>query len=128
MSTRPIAYRGSDPYVFISYAHADSQRVYPLIQGIQNRNFRVWYDEGLEVGSHWDEAISEHLDKCHCVVCFVTEAFLKSENCLDEIHFAKELNKEPMIVYLDDITPPITFQFRYGRLHALRRSQSSTAP
>lgn len=126
MSTRPIAYRGSDPYVFISYAHADSQRVYPLIQGIQNRNFRVWYDEGLEVGSHWDEAISEHLDKCHCVVCFVTEAFLKSENCLDEIHFAKELNKEPMIVYLDDITPPITFQFRYGRLHALRRSQSSS--
>lgn len=126
MSERPTAYRGNDPYVFISYAHLDANRIYPLIQRIQDRGFRVWYDEGLEVGSHWDEAISEHLYNCSCVICFVTGNFLTSQNCLDEIHFAKELNKEPMIVYLDDVTPPIPFQFRYGRLHALRRSMSAS--
>lgn len=125
MSLRPVAYRGSEPYVFISYAHRDSARIYPMIQGLQNRGFRVWYDEGLEVGSHWDEAISQHLSACDCVVCFITEGFLLSQNCLDEIHFAKELNKEPLIVYLDDVTPPMTFQFRYGRLHALRCSLSA---
>lgn len=126
MTARPIAYRGHDPYIFISYAHADSQRVYPLLQGLQSRGLRVWYDEGLEVGSHWDEAISQHLSGCTCVICFVTTAFLMSENCLDEIHFAKELGKDPMIVYLDDLTLPLPFQFRYGRLHALRLSQSGS--
>ena len=45
------AYDGMEPYVFISYSHRDSNAVVPLIQNLQNRNFRVWYDDGVEVGS-----------------------------------------------------------------------------
>ena len=36
------AYDGMEPYVFISYSHRDSNAVVPLIQNLQNRNFRVW--------------------------------------------------------------------------------------
>ena len=49
---RPIAYSGDEPYLFISYAHKDSERVLPVILSLQEKGFRVWYDEGIEVGSH----------------------------------------------------------------------------
>ena len=37
------AYEGQEPYIFISYAHKDSNTVLPIIQGLQERGFRVWY-------------------------------------------------------------------------------------
>ena len=58
MAMRPSAYKGDEPYVFISYAHDDSNLIYPIIGELQKKGLRVWYDEGIEVGTHWDEIIS----------------------------------------------------------------------
>ena len=38
---RPIAYEGKEPFIFISYSHKDSDRVVPIIEGLQQRGFRV---------------------------------------------------------------------------------------
>ena len=46
-------YEGHEPYIFVSYPHKDSDRIRPLIQGLQERGFRVWYDSGIEVGSEF---------------------------------------------------------------------------
>ena len=116
---RPIAYSGNKPYIFISYAHKDANRIYPIIQALQDSGLRVWYDEGLEVGSHWSETIATHMINSHCVLCFLTKNFFESENCKDEIHFAKEKGKGPLIVYLDSVKLPEQMQMSFGRLHAL---------
>lgn len=116
---RPIAYSGNKPYIFISYAHKDANRIYPIIQALQNSGLHVWYDEGLEVGSHWSETIATHMINSHCVLCFLTKNFFESENCKDEIHFAKEKGKGPLIVYLDSVKLPEQMQMSFGRLHAL---------
>ena len=121
----PKAYDGKEPYIFISYAHKDSEKVLPIIQALQDRGFRVWYDEGLEVGSSWSDMIEEYLYNCACTICFVSPNFLNSPNCKDEIDYAKEINKSPLIVYLEDIQPDRKFQFRYGRLHALKYTDFS---
>ena len=120
---RPTAYTGDKPYIFISYAHKDANRIYPIIEALQNSGLRVWYDEGLEVGSHWSEKIAKHLDASNCVLCFVTKNFLESENCKDEMHFAKDRGKGPMIIYLDSVKLPMEMQMSYGRLHALSMEQ-----
>ena len=116
---RPIAYEGKEPFIFISYSHKDSDRVMPIIEGLQQRGFRVWYDEGIEWGSHWDEEIFNHLAGSAHVVAFVTENFLQSENCMDEIHYAKEKQKGPLILYLDNLELPERMKYRYGRIQAL---------
>lgn len=116
---RPTAYSGNEPYAFISYAHKDANRIYPIIQALQNSGLRVWYDEGLEVGSHWSETIATHLIDSHCALCFLTKNFLESENCKDELHFAKEKGKGPLIIYLDSVKLPEKMQMSFGRLHAL---------
>lgn len=122
---RPTAYSGNKPYVFISYAHKDANRIYPLIQALQNSGLRIWYDEGLEVGSHWSETIANHLDRSHCVLCFLTKNFFESENCKDEMHFAKERGKGPLIVYLDSVKLPVEMQMSFGRFHALSMDKLS---
>ena len=122
---RPTAYSGDKPYIFISYAHKDANRIYPVIQALQNNGFRVWYDEGLEVGSHWSETIATHMDKSQCVLCFLTKNFFESENCKDEMHFAKERGKGPLIVYLDPVTLPVEMQMSFGRFHALSMDKLS---
>lgn len=48
----PVAYKGTDPYIFISYAHKDSDIVLPIISRLQKDGYRVWYDEGIAPGSN----------------------------------------------------------------------------
>ena len=125
--SRPVAYKGNDPYIFVSYCHKDDARVWPMIEGLQARGMRVWYDEGIEWGSHWDQVIFEHLSGCTCVVAFVTESFLQSENCQDEISYAKDERKGPFIVFLDNLELTGMMKFRYGRIQALNLHQFDSA-
>ena len=125
--SRPSAYKGNDPYIFVSYCHKDDARVWPMIEGLQKRGMRVWYDEGIEWGSHWDEVIFEHLSGCACVVAFATRAFLQSENCMDEISYAKDEKKGPFIVFLDNLELTGMMKYRYGRIQALNLHQFASA-
>ena len=68
----PNAYEGQEPYIFISYAHKDSNTVLPIIQGLQERGFRVWYDAGIEIGTEWPQYIATHLKHCHSCLAFVS--------------------------------------------------------
>lgn len=97
-----IAYEGNEPYVFISYAHKDKDLVMPIVQGLQNLDFRVWYDGGIEVGNEWPDFIAEHLEKCCVMVAFVSRNFGESNNCREELGFAKELEKTILVIYLED--------------------------
>ena len=119
MANRPSAYVGDQPHIFISYAHKDSARVYPIIEGLQKRGVRVWYDEGLEVGSQWSNVIAENILKCEYMVCFISDNFIASENCKNEIHMATEEKKGPLIIYLDRVNLTPEMRLQYGRIHAL---------
>lgn len=109
MRRKPEAYGGSEPYIFISYAHADDAVVMPLIAGLQDRGFRVWYDEGITDSALWQKVIAEHLAKSYCVIAFISRSALISPNCRKEINFAVNLSERPgsnhaspLPVYLDD--------------------------
>lgn len=123
MAKKPLAYRGDEPFVFVSYAHADAELAYPLISGLQERGLRIWFDDGMDVGDLWDEVIPDHVEQCAAMLCLVSTRFTDSNNCLDEIHYAKEQKKELMILHLEDKELPRSFRFRYGRFHALKLSE-----
>ena len=42
------AYEGNEKYIFFSYAHRDSATVLPMIEYMQEKGFRIWYDAGIE--------------------------------------------------------------------------------
>ena len=100
MATIP-AYQGEHPYIFISYAHADSKAVLQVVKELVDRNYRVWYDEGIEVGADWPEVIAGHLMGAHHVMVFTSAAFARSQNCQRELNFAVDQKKHLSRVKLD---------------------------
>ena len=101
MTKTVTAYEGSEPFVFVSYAHKDTETVMPVIRGLCEKGVRVWYDGGLELTEEWLDCIAEHLDKSCCVIAFVSRNFENSPNCRQEISFAIEEGKGIAVVYLE---------------------------
>ncbi len=101
-----VPYEGADPYIFISYAHADKRVVFPILERLNAEGFRIWYDEGIEWGSEWPDAIAEHIDNCHTCLCIISRNSVASKNCRNEINFAIDADKNILVVYLEDIELP----------------------
>ena len=86
------AYQGDEPYVFVSYAHADYKIIYPEIQWLHDRGFNIWYDDGILPGSSWREEIATAINDCALFLMFITPRSVKSEPCQKEINFAETHN------------------------------------
>ena len=99
--TRQV-YNGDKPYIFVSYSHRDSARVIPAIESMMERGYRIWYDQGIEAGSEWADNIARHLNNCFAFVAFTSANSVKSENCLDEIAFAKSKGKPSLMIFLEN--------------------------
>lgn len=120
------AYDGREPYIFISYSHKDSAKVLPCIEALCRRGFRVWYDNGIEAGSEWPEYIAERLDCCEAVIAFMSQNAQDSHNCRREIHFAIELKKQLLVVYLEDFELSLGMRLQLGTLQALFKHKSAS--
>ena len=116
----PVPYRGAEPYIFISYAHRDADRVWPIVAKLQLDGYRVWYDEGIDPGTEWDENIASHVTGCGYFLAFLSENYLRSDNCKDELNFARDLGKKQVLIYLEDVELPAGISLRFGRLQNFR--------
>ncbi len=124
MAVKPLrAYEGKEPYIFISYAHKDSEAVFPIIRKLQDENHRVWYDAGIEAGTEWPEYIAEHIKDCACFVCFITQSALDSHNCRREINYAIKLKKNMLTAYLEDVDLSDGMEMQLDILQAIFRSR-----
>lgn len=114
MDNTPPVYQGSEPYIFVSYAHKDSQQVLPIIQQLQNWGFRVWYDAGIQAGTEWPEYIASHLRDSAAVIAFISEAAINSPHCRQEITYAGAKHKDVLSIYLDDAELPAGLELQLG--------------
>ncbi len=121
MKTLLHPYEGTLPYIFVSYAHRDDAAVLEIISTLQSRGFRVWYDEGIEAGSEWPESIASHLERAQLVLAFLSPAYLRSDNCRKEMHYALTKRKPVINVYLErtELSPGMEMQI--GNLFALMK-------
>lgn len=126
MQKRVTSYRGNDPFIFISYAHSDTNRVMPILERLQLDGYRVWYDEGIEVGKDWAKYIVQHLKEAACMIAFISKNYLVSENCIDEIEYSKNEKVPTLMIYLEDVEQPEWMKLRHGRTQAIFCSQYGT--
>lgn len=99
----PIPYIGEKPYIFVSYAHKDSEVVMRAIALLQQSGFRVWYDEGIDPGSEWPSTIAKYLERCSYLIGFISANSLASQNCTCELYTAYNEHKRILVVYLEDV-------------------------
>lgn len=112
-------YKGDKPYIFISYSHKDRDEAVKVIRLLQRNRYRVWYDEGIDPGTEWDENIAEHIKQCEYFLALISPNSVTSSNCRDEIKYARDLDKPRALVYLTDTQLPAAMQMRLGRLQAV---------
>ena len=95
-------YEGNRPYLFISYAHKQSEEVVSTIRILHEKGWRLWYDEGIPAGSDWPANIARHMQGCAGVLFFESERALESPNCYSEMRTAHRMKKPCMVVHLED--------------------------
>ncbi len=118
-------YEGSNPYIFISYSHKDTDEVLSVINALERNGFRVWFDAGVEAGSEWPEYIASHLRKSACVLAFISPNFVSSVNCRRELTFAQNLNVPMLNVYLSEVELSDGLQMQLGLNQCIFRNKFS---
>ena len=118
---RVIPYEGSEPYIFISYSHRDTDRVMPVIRVLQENGYRVWYDEGIDPGSEWPESIAQHLNGSTVCIFFISENSLQSNNCKREVNFALSKNKGFLSIALEPVEMTLGLELQIATYMSLIR-------
>ena len=95
-------YEGSRPFLFISYAHKNSDQVLATIRPLHEQGIRLWYDEGIPAGSDWPANIAQHMQSCERVIFFLSARSMESANCYSEMRTAARLKKPILVVRLED--------------------------
>lgn len=114
-------YEGDEPYIFISYAHADSAAVMEIIGDMHARGFHIWYDEGIEAGSEWTECIASHLASAELMLGFVTDSYIASDNCRREMNYAVQKKKKVINIFLSPTTLTPGMELQIGGIWALMK-------
>ena len=118
-------YEGDHPYIFVSYAHANSPQVMEVITHMHSRGYRIWYDEGIEVGSEWPECIASHLAGAHLMLAFISNAYMASDNCRREMHFAISRKIKIINIFLEDTRMTPGMEMQIGNIFALMKQNMS---
>ncbi len=114
-------YEGDKPYIFVSYAHADNDKVLPVLSDMHRRGYNIWYDEGIEVGSEWQECIASHLADAHLVVAFISNAYMRSDNCLREMHYAQSKKIKTINIFIEETALTPGMELQIGNIFALMK-------
>lgn len=117
MQTKFEAYTGEEPYLFVSYSHVDTAIVYPILDALYDRKYRLWYDESCETGSDFRDELRHRIESCEAVLLFVSKSSMSSPFCGMEVIVARENGKRLYPIYLDNVVVPPAFQILLANTH-----------
>jgi len=124
---RPFpAYKGDDPYIFVSYSHDDAALVYPEITRLKEHGFNLWYDEGIAPGLTWRDEVALALTQCKIFLYFVTPRSVSSSNCLKEVNFCLSRERKILSVHLENTDLPVGLELSLSDMQAVIRADHST--
>jgi len=120
---RPFsAYKGDEPYIFVSYSHADAELVFPELVRIRDAGFNIWYDEGISPGSTWRDEVALALTQCKVFLYFITPRSVASSNCLKEVNFSLSRERKILAVHLESTELPVGLELSLSDMQAIIKS------
>src|SRR6478609_1127848 len=75
------SYHGDEPYVFVCYSHADSERVYADLVWLRECGFNIWYDEGISPGSRWRDEAASAIERASAFLFYISPGSAESPHC-----------------------------------------------
>lgn len=96
------SYDGTEPYIFVSYSHADTEKVYQILKIIDKEKYRFWFDDTMEIGEDFREELRSRIENCTAFLLFISNTSMQSKYCGMEIITAYKHDKKIYPVYLDE--------------------------
>lgn len=120
-------YEGKDPYIFISYKHADKNLISPLVKRLYDEGLNIWCDNGLEYGTDYDDIIDHKIANCSLFVIFITKRVIekasdRNEYMKKELDVANATNKKILPIFLDDVQLIGKYRIHLTGKHSLSKS------
>lgn len=117
IQTKFDVYTGEEPYLFVSYSHRDTDKVYPILDAFYDKKYRIWYDDSCENGSDFRDELRKKIENCEAVLLFVSKASMESPFCGMEIIVSRENNKKLFPIFLEDVDVPPAFSILLANMH-----------
>jgi tetratricopeptide (TPR) repeat protein len=115
------AYAGSEPFIFVSYAHKDAALVFPELKILHELGFCIWYDEGIDPGNEWRKAIAEALTRASMFLVFISPSAVASRNVNNEINLALDYDKGFLAVYIAETKLPAGLALGISSIQAVKK-------
>ncbi len=115
------AYTGTEPYIFISYAHLDKEFVYEEMNYIRNNNFNIWYDEGIPPSTEWPLEIETAIKNCSAFIIFITPRAIERINVRNEINYALNKDIPVLAIFLEPTELKYGLELRLGSKQAIMK-------
>ena len=100
---------GTRPTAFLSYSHADQDRVRVLANALEQAGISVWWDTLIEGGAVFAKSVEVALERCDAVIVAWSKVSVSSDWVLDEASQGRDLRKL-VPVSLDGTMPPLGFR------------------
>ncbi|MEL6957193.1 MAG: toll/interleukin-1 receptor domain-containing protein, partial [Pseudomonadota bacterium] len=91
--------------IFISYRRTDQPVARELVQQLESRGVRVWWDQKIEGGEDWRDAIVAGLESAHALVILFSSECNESKQLKKEMAIADTLDKLVIPVLIEDTKP-----------------------
>ena len=106
-------------YIYISSSSADSKKIRPVIKKLEKNGFKVVLSTGAECKE--GKKMSVLIKKCDLFLAFISSNYVKDEDCLDQLHYArnKTVEEDRLLIYIDEVDLPDNLEMRYGRFQAI---------
>ncbi len=102
-----MAAERSAPYIFVSYASVDRERVLPIVAALERVGVPVWIDrDGIGGGENYASEINAAIERCAALVLMCSEHSLTSRNVKQELALAWEHERPYVPLLLEAVTIP----------------------
>ena len=68
----------------------------------ENSSLEIWKDDKDGINDHLNDDMASGIQGAQVVVAFVSDAYFTSKNCFKEINYAESLQKEIIIVKMEE--------------------------
>jgi hypothetical protein len=97
----------SAPYVFVSYASMDRERVMPVVGALQRADVPVWLDQrGIAGGENYGTVIADAIKGAAAFVLMASSASLASRNVKQEIALGWRFERPYLPLLLEPVAIP----------------------
>jgi len=105
---------------FLSYRRSDQAVGRALASELQARGATVWWDERIEGGEDWRDAIVENLEKSRALIILFSEDCNASKQLRKELALADALDKTIIPVLIEDTKPKGHYLYELAALNWLQ--------